>query len=214
MNIEHNKQVGRAKNAGAAPEEIVHPGGRTLFSYWDTLRGERPAPHRHEIELRSVADILPWIGVVESQAESGGHRWRLVGTGIARLWGPGLTGSSVAADWPELSRRALLRAFDGVTGRQQPFVARLQAISGDGEALGLEFVALPVESDGDGATQAICAVLPFRTPRWLGHVDLVDTEIRAMRILPAAPLPGEIASFRAGPGRPAQLRLIAGGRCD
>lgn len=212
MKTDHNKQDGRANATAAAPDDIVHPGSRTLFAYWDTLRGARPAPHRHEIELRSLAAILPWVGVVESDARNG-HRWRLAGTGIARLWGSGLTGSSVAADWPDLARRAMLRAFDGVTGRQQPFVARLQAMSAHGEVLGLEFVALPVATE-EGSIQALCALVPFRMPAWLGKVAFVDIEVRALRMLPSGPLPGEIASFRTGQHRSAQLRLIAGGRAD
>jgi hypothetical protein len=136
--------TGTKPNA-AAPEAILHPGSRHLFSYWNGLRRDRDAPGRQEIELRALAPILPWLGIVERQARPRRHRWRLAGTGIGRLWGSGLTGAAVAADWPEVYRHALVRALDGVCERRQPFVARLKATSAEGEVLGIELFAAPVE---------------------------------------------------------------------
>lgn len=198
------------KPNAAAPDAILHPGSRHLFSYWNALRGAHTAPSRQEIELRALAPILPWIGIVERQSRPRRHLWRLAGTGIGRLWGSGLTGAAVAADWPEVYRRGLVRALDGVCDRRQPFVARLKATSADGEALGIELFAAPVEADDGGTVQALCSVLPFRTPEWLGHVPLVTMEMSTVTAIWLGPLPDEISQLQ-GSLAP-QLRVIRGGR--
>jgi hypothetical protein len=199
------------KPNAAAPEAILHPGSRHLFSYWNGRRGDRAAPGREEIEPRALAPILPWVGIVERQARPRRHRWRLAGTGIGRLWGPGLTGAAVAADWPEVYRHALVRALDGVCERRQPFVARLKATSAEGEVLGIELFAAPVEAE-DRTVQALCSVLPFRDPQWLGHVPLVDIELSTLNVLWLGPLPDEISHLQ-GSVAP-RLRVSRGGRGD
>ena len=199
------------KPDAAAPEAILHPGSRHLFSYWNGVRGTRPAPGRQEIELRALAPILPWLGIVERKTRSRRHRWRLAGTGIGRLWGNGLTGAAVAADWPAVYRHALVRALDGVCERRQPFVARLKATSAEGEMLGIELFATPVEAE-DKTVLTLCSVLPFREPEWLGHVPLVEIELSALTAIWLGPLPDEISRLQ-GPVAP-QLRVIRGGRSD
>lgn len=203
--------TGTEPNA-AAPEAILHPGSRHLFSYWNGLRGDRAAPARQEIELRALASILPWLGIIERQARPRRHRWRLAGTGIGRMWGTGLTGAAVAADWAEVYRRALARALDGVCERRQPFVARLKATSAEGELLGIELFAAPAETGDGKAVQTLCGVLPFRDPEWLGHVPLVDIELSRLTAIWLGPLPDEISRLQ-GPTAP-RLRVIRGGRSD
>ena len=195
----------------AAPEAILHPGSRHLFSTWNGLRRDRAAPGREEIELRALAPILPWLGIIERQARPRRHRWRLAGTGIGRLWGTGLTGAVVAADWPEIYRHALVRALDGVCERRQPFVARLKATSADGNVLGLELFAAPVEAD-HGKVQTLCGVLPFRNPQWLAHDPLVDIELSTLTAIWLGPLPDEISRLQ-GSVAP-RLKVVRGGRSD
>ena len=202
------------KQNGAAPEAILHPGSRTLFSYWNGLRAGRAAPARQEIDLRALAPVLPWLGIVERQAQPRRHRWRLAGTGIARLWGNGLTGATVAGDWPEVYRRSLVRALDGVCERRQPFVARLKTVSAEGEALGLELLGAPVDAADGASVQTLCCVVPFREPYWLGSTPLVEVELTMLTALWLGPLPDEIIGAGKS-GQPArQLRLIQGGRGD
>jgi hypothetical protein len=202
------------KPNSAAPEAILHPGSRRLFSYWNGLRGTRGAPGRQEIELRALAPILPWLGIVERQARPRRHRWRLAGTGIGRLWGNGLTGAAVAADWPEVYRSALVRALDGVCERRQPFVARLKAVSAEGEALGIELFAAPVEAESSAAVQTLCSVLPFRDPAWLGHVPLTGVELSTLTAIWLGPLPDEISRLQGFGPAASRLKLIRGGRSD
>ena len=195
----------------AAPEAILHPASRTLFGYWNRLRGGRSAPCRNEIDLRHIARVLPWVGIIERLDDPRRHSWRLAGTGIARLWGAGLTGKEVAENWPVVYRRALERGLDGVCERRQPFVARLKAQSETGEVVGIELFAAPVEAGDSAAVQTLCTVVPFREPQWLGRTPLVKVELTTLTAIGAVPLPDEIKSVRPR-STSLELRLVRGGR--
>jgi hypothetical protein len=201
-----------SKHNAASPKAILHPSSKNLFNYWNWLRGERPAPTRQEIDLRSIAPILPWVGIMERQAGGRRHCWRLAGTGIARLWGDGLSGMEVAADWPAIYRDTLVRALDGVYDRRQPFVARLKAVSAHGEEVGIELFAAPVETSNDAAVHTLCTVVAFREPHWLGRIPLVHVELSTLTAIWLGPLPNEIGAARLPPSM--QLKLIQGGRDD
>lgn len=204
---------GGSRHDDAVPEAILHPVSRALFSHWNGLRGPRGAPRRDEIDLRAIAPILPWVGIIERCGQRR-HRWRLAGTAIAQAWGHGLTGRAVAADWPRLYRRILLRALDGVCEHHQLFVARLKAASADGEALGIELFAAPVEAGGGASIQALCTLAPFAHPHWLGRVPLVDVELQVLSAIWLGRLPDEITGRRGRSPSAAPLRLIRGGRGD
>jgi hypothetical protein len=176
------------------------------------LRGEHSAPSRTDIALRPLAPVLPWIGIVERDSVRRRHRWRLAGTGITRLWGDGLAGQPIAGDWQDSHRRALTRALDGVVDRLQPFVARLKAVSADGEAVGIEFFAAPVEASDGASIQSLCSVVPFRQPHWLGHVAIVDVEVTSLTAIWLGPLPDEIATLQSRLQPRLPFKLIRGGR--
>lgn len=201
-----------AKTSGGAPQAILHPVSRSLFSYWNGLRGARGAPSRSEIALRPLAPVLPWIGIVERDIARRQHRWRLAGTGIARLWGDGLAGQPIAGDWSDSHRRALTRALDGVGDRLQPFVARLKAVSAEGEAVGIEFFAAPLEANGGTSIQALCSVVPFRQPHWLGRVAIVEVEVTSLTAIWLGPLPDEIGVLQSRLQPQMPFKLIRGGR--
>lgn len=201
-----------AKTSDGAPQALLHPVSRSLFSYWNGLRGERGAPSRSEIALRPLAAVLPWIGIVERDIAQRQHRWRLAGTGIARLWGDGLTGGQIAGGWPDSHRRALTRALDGVVDRLQPFVARLKAVSADGEAVGIEFFAAPVKGSDRASIQALCSVVPFRQPHWLGRVAIVEVEVTSLTAIWLGPLPDEIATLQSRLQPRTPFKLLRGGR--
>lgn len=201
-----------AKTSGGAPQAILHPVSRSLFSYWNGLRGERSTPSRSEIALRPLAPVLPWIGIVERDIAHRQHRWRLAGTGIARLWGDGLTGRQIAADWPDCHRCTLARALDGVVDRLQPFVARCKATSAEGEAIGIEFFAAPIEAADRASIQALCSAVPFRQPHWLGRVAIVEVEVTSLTAIWLGPLPDEIGVLHSRLQPRTPFRLIRGGR--
>jgi hypothetical protein len=71
---------------------LPEPTGRsamiaTLRSHWDGLRGARNFPRRGEIDPVEINTCLPYISLINYQAEPYRVQFRLIGAEVARLYG-------------------------------------------------------------------------------------------------------------------------------
>lgn len=165
------------------PDEILHPDSRKLFRYWESIRGERSAATRDDIDLKHIKLILPWLAIMERHALKPEYNWRLAGTGICRIWNKDLTGARFMADWDRFERDTVCRLMDNVIASHQPCVARFKADYQNGETLGIEMLSLPVTAANGRATQILAAVVPFRDPYWLGQAELSHLELNSVKMI-------------------------------
>ncbi|MGH6875115.1 MAG: PAS domain-containing protein, partial [Aestuariivirgaceae bacterium] len=170
--------------------EIAHSGARNLFRYWESIRKERSAPLRSDIGLHGIRQLLPWIFIAERNDDSG-HRLRLAGTGICRLWGANMTGRDLFERWPGFERHTMARLLDSASRRRQPFVMRCRAKTDGGRRTSLEIIGLPVEADDTGTTQVLGLVIPLSEPDWLRHEPLTSFELTSIRIIWTEPVPSQ-----------------------
>ncbi len=202
----------------ARQPDIVHPLTQELFRYWRSLCADdgRP-PRRSALDLRRMGRSLPWLGLIAPGGISGGPFWRLAGSGLRTLWGRDLTGEEALADWPDFERRTMLRLLGRLFGENRPFVARL-TLKGGGEApdLPVEILALPLRGDKDGGTQALLAMIPQASTRFLDPRPGRSAQLAFLRTLPPEPTFHEGAHTEApaapAGARGAHLRVIEGGR--
>lgn len=119
-----------------------------IIQYWRALRPLDLVPSRHDIKPTSIPRLLPYIALMDVIArEPLSLRYRLVGTGIARIFGRDLTNHDVReafadAVWPEVEadlRRAV------VEGTMTTRVHRLAVFGGE-QAL-FARIALPLATD-------------------------------------------------------------------
>jgi len=202
------------------PDEILHPGSRGLFRYWEALRGEASAPVRQQIDLKQIRHIVPWLALMERAPDSQVYTWRLAGTGVCTIWGREITGREVFDRWGAFERESIARALDAVVGQHQPSVARLKGRNRAGETIGFELLALPVIAADGATTQVFASVVPFRQPEWLGLMELTEFELCSLRSIWTEPVPGRAVAgatrqLAASPRlRNAMFRVIPGGRKD
>jgi hypothetical protein len=175
--------------AAATPEEILHPGSRALFRYWEALRGEMSAPPRDWLDLRKIRSLVPFLFMIERKPGRG-YAWRLAGTKVCRLWGMELTGKPALVQGDRFERETVSRLLDGVVDTHQPFVLRFRLNSLSGLNIAAELVGLPLRARHGEATYVFGVVMPFREIRWPRH-DLVSTfELSAARTIWTEPVPG------------------------
>ncbi|WP_166443602.1 PAS domain-containing protein [Rhabdaerophilum calidifontis] len=86
-----------------------HPSTAALFRYWNTLRGDRPAPRRIEIEPRAIAPELRDVFLIEGPA--GEFRFRLAGSRIVDSLGQSLTGRPFEDIFADRTKLAALSAL-------------------------------------------------------------------------------------------------------
>jgi hypothetical protein len=194
----------------SAPPEIAHSGTRNFFRYWESIRRERSAPLRSDIDLRSISHLLAWVFIAEQDKQ--GYRLRLAGTGVCRLWGRNVTGEDLFERWPAFERTTMARLLECASVRRQPFAMRCRARTDSGRLINLEIIGLPVEADDSGTMQVIGLVMPLGDPDWLRGEPLTSFELTSVRIIWAEPVPGQPQSPERDEAKPVRhLQVIEGG---
>ncbi len=178
-------------------DAAMHPASRTLLRTWERIRGEANAPHRHDIGLRDLAEVVPWVCTLARDNEQMAYTWKLAGSAVCETWGRPLTGMQAFADWPSFDRETIVRGLDTVVGMKQPCVGRFLARSFGGREVGFEFAAVPVIAGDGESVQALATFATFRDRREMEGDPLVDFEIRRIRILWSDQLPGTPAAQAA-----------------
>lgn len=200
------------------PSDIMHPSSRILFRFWEATRGEMAAAKKQDLDLKKVAKILPNLCILERELNKPAYKWRLAGTGICRIWGHELTNTDVLANWPEFEKQTMLSGFDMVVATMQPCVARFKALTDQGEEIGIEFIGFPIQDSNTGAIQILAAMVPFRSPNWLGTQNLINFEISSMRKIWTDNVPQDSEanpidiSFGKKNQTPPFLKVIEGGK--
>ncbi|MEN5080868.1 PAS domain-containing protein [Bosea sp. TWI1241] len=190
---------------------MKNPSTRLVFDYWDTLRGERSAPERGEIEPGALRHALADTFVLEN--DQIGPVFRLAGTRLCALFGREQRGRPFAALWTGVEAQGdMRRLVQTVMDESAGAVAGLAAETVEGQPLHLELLLLPLRYRGRTHARVLGALSPAVAPEWLG-LDTLDTmRMVSLRMIwpdaaPARP-PVEAAPPRARP----RLMLLPGGR--
>jgi hypothetical protein len=154
---------------------MKHPSIRELFDYWDTRRGRRPAPERGDIEPGAIRRVLADTFILAYEPRSG-HPFRLAGTRVCALFGRELKGEPFLDLWPAESRKEMRDLLAIVAHESVGVVASVSGASTGGAALGLEFLALPLNHHGRSDARLLGALAPSvppgmalgMAPIWLG----------------------------------------------
>lgn len=197
-----------------APEEILHPGSRALFRYWEAIRGEDSAPNRRRLDLNKIRPLVPCLFILERQPLRG-YVWRLAGTKLCQLWRRELTGSLVLSGWAPFEKHTTERLLDGVVQSHQPFVLKFRLFTSLGHDIGAEMIGLPLRSISGETTHVFGAIMPFRDIDSLGYDRISAIELSTARVIWTEPVPGHHQSVPpprdlVTAGQP--LRIIPGGR--
>ena len=196
-------------------QDILHPGSRALFRYWEGIRGERTAPDRADVDLKKIKEYVPWLFVLDRHPELQSYSWRLAGTKLCQLWRKNLTGTDFFANWSRFEREAAVRLLDSVASAHQPVVLRFRLNSSLGHSIGAEFIGLPAISRDGRTTQILGSIMPFRDIENLGYDRLTGLELSGARVIWTEPIPSATAPFTGAFARPfATFQVIEGGLAD
>lgn len=97
-----------------------HPSIRSVYAYWSTLRAERPAPLRTEIDPRAIARELGDVFLLEGIADS--MTFRLAGSRIVHALGDSLTGKSFLSLWETAAQTGASEALGTATLAELPML--------------------------------------------------------------------------------------------
>ncbi|MCZ8314826.1 PAS domain-containing protein [Phreatobacter sp.] len=196
---------------------MTHAAGTTLFAYWDSLRGGRPAPERSDIDPRAIGSILGDTFVLEGDL-TGTLPYRLAGSRICSLFAREMKGEGFTEHFTGTGREAFLRGLSDALAAQAGLSLAVTGTSSAGRNVDLEMTLLPLVHRGRLGARMIGTIAGTDLPWWVGRDGLTRLEIGAVSLLwPTARGATTLAAdatiqprSHAFAAKPA-LRLIQGG---
>jgi hypothetical protein len=198
-----------------APAEVLHPGSRALFRYWEALRGERAAPDRADLDLYRIRQHVASLFIMERHAACQSYKWRLAGTKVCAIWRQELTGKDVFHNWNAFERDLAGRLLDGVVGSMQPCVMRFRLQTSLGHVIPVEMLCLPLRAKDGRSIHVLGSIMAFSETNTMGYETIARIELLRARAIWTEPLPGDPLAPGPGPSlaRPfANFRVIDGGK--
>jgi hypothetical protein len=159
------------KAAAGAGVVMKHAASRELYTYWQELRGRRPAPERAEIEPAAIRGILSETFIVALDRTEG-YPFRLAGTRVCALFDRELKGESFLTLWDDTSRRTIADLLGILADEWVGTVAGVTAHNTEGEAFDFELLLLPLSATRPALQRGIGILAPLRTLPTIGTTPL------------------------------------------
>jgi hypothetical protein len=192
-----------------AATQIIHPGSRQLFRYWEGLRGERPCPQRSDIVLAKLAAVLPNVSIIE-RTEQNAWSYRLAGSAVCDLLRTPVTGMDALFGFDKFERDVMGKTLEIAVQRLQPCLIRMRLISTTGTVVAAELLGLPVIDDISGRVQLFGGLFGFTSERDESHRHLTRRELVSARMIWTEHEAGDRLFAQLGRKAP-QLTVIQGG---
>lgn len=161
---------------------LRHAISRFLYSYWNRLRGDRPAPLRREIEPADIGPVLSDTFILEVAADDC-YPYRLAGTRVCAAFGRELKGENWLDGWSARDREALATLMRTISHDAAGASVEIDGGNGRGQSAPFEFLLLPLVNRGQGYTRILGALAPLDPPYWLGATPLVETIVTALHLI-------------------------------
>ena len=213
---------------------------RTLYDYWNSLRGSRSAPDRREIDPTRIRGALGSTFILELNDRSE-YDFRLAGSHICSVYARELKGRSFTRLWHPRDRDALETLIRAVTEDHAVALVTFQGVSAVNTRLQVETILLPVRHNGTTTDRMLGAMTAMDEPYWLGTQPIMEQRITGLRLIwpddvsledmardiaasvprdfaadspdgPVAPTPMSATVFGRSARRYAHLAVIDGGR--
>lgn len=159
-----------------------HSTSRSLYRYWNEVRGDRIAPHRFEIEPSQIPELLPETFILET-VDDDHLRYRLAGTRLADQFGQDFRGANFFALWDGRDRTAIIKKLATVTECGAAAVIVTEASCRRGRKAIFEFVVLPLIHTSGNIDRLLGAASCANLPEWIGDEPLVRQRLIDARIV-------------------------------
>jgi hypothetical protein len=163
--------VAAGKTASGTRVAMKHAASRELYTYWQELRGRRPAPERAEIEPAAIRGILSETFILALDRPAG-YPFRLAGTRVCALFDRELKGQTFLGLWDETDRRTMADLLGILADEWVGTVAGVTAQSGEGRPIDLELLLLPLSATRPVLQRAIGVLAPLHAPSTIGTTTL------------------------------------------
>lgn len=162
---------------------------RTLYDYWNALRGARSAPDRRDIDPTRIRNALSNTFILElDEAEE--YSFRLAGSHLCSAYARELKGRSFTKLWHQRDRDAMETLIRAVTEDHAVALVTFQGITGIHTRANFETILLPIRHNGSTHSRILGAMTAIEEPYWLGVQPITEQRITGLRLI----WPDDVAS--------------------
>jgi len=162
---------------------------KTLFDYWNSLRGARSAPDRRDIDPAQIKSALANTFILELDA-SNEFTFRLAGSHLCSAYSRELKGRSFTRLWHPRDRDAMATLIRAVTEDHAVALVNFQGSTPIQTKAAFETMLLPIRHNGTTTTRLLGSMTAIDTPYWLGAQPIMEQRITGLRLI----WPDEVAA--------------------
>ena len=155
---------------------------KTLYDYWNSLRGSRSAPDRRDIDPTQIRGALANTFILELNDNSE-FDFRLAGSHICSAYARELKGRSFTRLWHPRDRDAMETLVRAVTEDHAVALITFQGMTATNTKLSVETILLPVRHNGSTQTRLLGAMTALDEPYWFGSQPVVEQRITGLRLI-------------------------------
>jgi hypothetical protein len=155
---------------------------KTLYDYWNSLRGSRSAPDRRDIDPTKIRGALANTFILELN-DNREFDFRLAGSHICSAYARELKGRSFTRLWHPRDRDAMETLVRAVTEDHAVALITFQGITAVNTKLAVETILLPVRHNGSTQTRLLGAMTALDEPYWFGAQPIVEQRITGLRLI-------------------------------
>lgn len=155
---------------------------QTLYGYWNSVRGDRCAPRRFEIEPARISDLLPETFILE-RADMADLRYRLAGTRICEQFAAEFRGRSFFDDWSLEDRATIADCAHRVVNDAAVGLLAIDAMTPRGRVASFEILLLPLTHTRDTVERVLGCMTALSPEDWLGHEPLHNRKLTAHEVI-------------------------------
>ena len=155
---------------------------RTLYDYWNSIRGARSAPDRKDIDPTRIRDALANTFILELD-ESEKFSFRLAGSHLCTSYCRELKGRSFSALWHERDGDAMETLMRAVTEDHAVALVTFQGTTALHTKVSFETILMPLRHNGSTHTRLLGAMTALDEPYWLGVQPIMEQRITGLRLI-------------------------------
>lgn len=163
---------------------------KTLYTYWNTIRGSRSAPDRRDIDPTRIRDALANTFILELD-ESDRFSFRLAGSHLCTSYCRELKGRSFSALWHDRDNDAMETLLRAVTEDHAVALVTFQGSTALHTKTNFEVILMPLRHNGTTHTRVLGAMTALDEPYWLGVQPILEQRITGLRLIWPDEVPAE-----------------------
>ena len=197
---------------------------KTLYNYWNGLRGARSAPDRRDIDPTKIRGALANTFILELN-DASEFDFRLAGSHICSAYARELKGRSFTRLWHPRDRDALGTLVRAVTEDHAVALITFSGMTAIHTKMTVETILLPVRHNGSTQTRLLGAMTAIEEPYWFGVQPIMEQRISGLRLIwpddsampdvahdVSASVPMDVAFAEAAGGPPQPMAATVFGR--